>query len=221
MFLEQVMESITDAYCAIDADWRYVFMNRAGYTLLNRDPADSLVGKVIWDEMEIAPEFAAAYRRARAEQVPVEITGYHAPWDRWIYNRVLPTAGGLSIFARDVTKDRRQDRLVQRRRRRDAAVVAPTGTAEGVRAALEALVAGWPLTGVRLVGVDGSPEIVVGDVGRRVGPAGGPGGVRHPGGHRRGLRRGGPRPGGPRHDAAHRPAAGRRAVHQARRRRGC
>ena len=32
------MESITDAYCAIDADWRYVYMNRAGYTLLNREP---------------------------------------------------------------------------------------------------------------------------------------------------------------------------------------
>ena len=69
MFLEQVMESITDAYCAIDADWRYVFMNRAGYALLNRDPADTLVGKVIWDELEIAPEFEEAYRRARDEQV--------------------------------------------------------------------------------------------------------------------------------------------------------
>ena len=164
LFLEQVMESITDAYCAIDADWRYVFMNRAGYALLNRDPADSVVGKVIWDEMEIEPEFAAAYRRARTEQVPVEITGYHAPWDRWIYNRVLPAAGGLSIFARDVTEDLRQARLVRVGRDVAAAVVAPTGTADGVRAALEGLVAGWPLAGVRLVGVDGGPEVVVGDV---------------------------------------------------------
>ncbi len=106
------MESISDAYCAIDVDWRYVYMNRAGYTLLNRDPADSLVGKVIWDEFDIAPEFEAAYRRARDEQVPVEVVGYHAPWDRWIHNRVLPTAGGLSIFARDVTEERRQARLV-------------------------------------------------------------------------------------------------------------
>ena len=164
LFLEQVMESISDAYFAIDADWRYVFVNRAGYTLLNRDPADSLVGKVVWDEFEVTPEFAAAYRRARAEQVPVEVTGYYAPWDRWIYNRVLPTAGGLSMFARDVTRDRRQDRLVSVGRDLVTAVVAPTGTAEGLRRALEALVTGWPLAGVRLVGVDGEPEIFVGDV---------------------------------------------------------
>ena len=106
------MESISDAYCAIDADWRYVYMNRAGYALLNREPADSVVGKVIWDEMDITPEFEAAYRRARDEQVPVEVTGYYAPWDRWIHNRVLPTAGGLSIFARDATEERRRGRLV-------------------------------------------------------------------------------------------------------------
>jgi signal transduction histidine kinase len=164
MFLEQVMESIPDAYCAIGADWRYVFMNQAGYALLNRDPADSLVGKVIWDELEIAPEFAAAYRRARTEQVPVEITGYHAPWDRWIYNRVLPTAGGLSIFARDVTEERRQARLISVGRDLVAAVIAPTETVDGLREALEALVAGWPLTGVRLRSVDGRSEVVVGDV---------------------------------------------------------
>jgi len=164
LFLEQVMESISDAYCAIDADWRYVFMNRAGYQLLNRDPADSVVGKVIWDELEVTPEFAAAYRRARAEQVPVEITDYHAPWDRWIYNRVLPTAGGLSIFARDVTEERRQARLVRVGRDVAAAVVAPTSTAKGVRTALEGLVAGWPLAGVGLVGADGGPEIAVGDL---------------------------------------------------------
>jgi PAS domain-containing protein len=91
------MESITEAYRAIDADWRYVYMNRAGYTLLNREPADSVVGKVIWQEMDITPEFEAAYRRARDEQVLVEVVGYYPPWDRWIHNRVLPTAGGLLV----------------------------------------------------------------------------------------------------------------------------
>jgi PAS domain-containing protein len=164
LFLEQVMESITEAYCAIGADWRYVFMNRAGYALLNRDPADSVVGKVIWDEMEIAPEFAEAYRRARAEQVTIEITGYHAPWDRWIYNRVLPTAGGLSIFARDVTDERRQARLISVGGDLVRAVVAPTETADGLRSALEALVAGWPLTGVRLTSLDGRSDVFAGDV---------------------------------------------------------
>jgi signal transduction histidine kinase len=165
LFLEQVMESISDAYCAIDADWRYVYMNRAGYTLLNRDPAESVVGRVIWDEMDITPEFEAAYRRARDEQVPVEVTGYYGPWDRWIHNRVLPTAGGLSIFARDVTEERRQARLVGVGRDVVTAVTGPVAVADAVRAALEALVSGWPITGARLVSLDGALTVLAGDVG--------------------------------------------------------
>jgi signal transduction histidine kinase len=165
LFLEQVMESISDAYCAIDADWRYVYMNRAGYTLLNRDPADSVVGTVIWDEMDITPEFEAAYRRARDEQVPVEVVGYYAPWDRWIHNRVLPTAGGLSIFARDATEERRRGRLVGVGRDVVNAVTGPFERADALRTALGALVAGWPIAGARLVDADGAVQAEAGDVG--------------------------------------------------------
>ena len=162
------MESISDAYCAIDADWRYVYMNRVGYTLLNREPADSVVGKVIWEEMDITPEFETAYRRARDEQVPVEVVGYYAPWDRWIHNRVLPTAGGLSIFARDATEERRRGRLVGVGSDVTAAVTGPAELADAVRAALEALVAGWPITGARLCDTRRCGGGVAGDVG---GPA--------------------------------------------------
>jgi signal transduction histidine kinase len=165
LFLEQVMESISDAYCALDADWRYVYMNRAGYTLLNREPADSVVGKVIWEEMDITPEFETAYRRARDEQVPVEVVGFYPPWDRWIHNRVLPTAGGLSIFARDATEERRRGRLVGVGSDVVAAVAGPAGLADALRSALEALVVGWPITGARLVGVAGAVQVVAGDVG--------------------------------------------------------
>jgi signal transduction histidine kinase len=165
LFLEQVMESISDAYCALDADWRYVYMNRAGYTLLNREPADSVVGKVIWEEMDITPEFETAYRRARDEQVPVEVVSFYAPWDRWIHNRVLPTAGGLSIFARDATEERRRGRLGGVGGDVVAAVAGPARLVDALRAALEALVVGWPITGARLVGADGAVEVVAGDVG--------------------------------------------------------
>jgi signal transduction histidine kinase len=165
LFLEQVMESISDAYCAIDADWRYVYLNRAGYALLNRDPADSVVGTVIWDEMDITPEFEAAYRRAREDQVPVELVGYYAPWDRWIHNRVLPTAGGLSIFARDVTEERRRGLLVGVGRDVVTAVTGPAGLADALRAALEALVSGWPIAGARILDPHGAVQAEAGDVG--------------------------------------------------------
>jgi len=148
-----------------------VYMNRAGYTLLNREPVDSVVGKVIWEEMDITPEFEAAYRRARDEQVPVEVVGYYPPWDRWIHNRVLPTAGGLSIFARDATEERRRGRLAGVGRDVLTAVTGPVELADALRAALIALVAGWPIAGARLVDTHGAVQAeagAVGGTGRRV-----------------------------------------------------
>jgi PAS domain S-box-containing protein len=173
-FLEQVMETISDCYCAIDSEWRYVYMNRAGYQLLRRDPADSVVGGVIWEEFDIAPDFAAAYHRARDEQVEVEITGYAPAWDVWIYNRILPTAGGLSIFARDVSDemrksaaDRRHERqrLTARALSRAIAAGGRDDDATVLTKAVAAVVESWPVHGLRVTWPGGSVE-----AGTMVGP---------------------------------------------------
>jgi PAS domain S-box-containing protein len=166
IFLEQVMETISDGYTALDSDWRYVYVNRAAYTLLHRDPADSLIGKRLWDEFDIAPEFAAAYHRARDEGVEVEVTGYHEPWDTWIYNRILPTAGGLSIFGRNVTEPMRvrdelsrQARLVRSGRALSHAIAA--GGADDpavIRRAAEAIVESWPVRGMRVTWPGGTVD---------------------------------------------------------------
>ncbi len=105
LYLEQVMEMISDGYLAVDEDWRFVFANRAAYALLRHDPADGLVGRRLWEVLDAPPELAAACHRARDARAEVEVTTYHQPWDAWIHHRLLPTAGGLSIFARDVTAD--------------------------------------------------------------------------------------------------------------------
>lgn len=104
-FLEQTLETIPEAYVAVDRDWRFVHVSRAAYHLLRRDPTRPLVGKVMWEEFDVAPEFATAYRRAMERRVPVEVRAHFAPWDVWMENRILPTGSGLSIFARDVTDD--------------------------------------------------------------------------------------------------------------------
>jgi PAS domain S-box-containing protein len=166
IFLEQVMETISDGYTAVDAEWRYVYVNRAAYTLLHRDPADSLVGKRLWDEFDIAPEFAAAYHRARDEGVEVEVTGYYEPWRTWIHNRILPTAGGLSIFGRNVTEQVRvRDEAAQHARSARSARALSFAIAAGgtddltvMRSAAAAIVESWPVRGMRVVWPGGAVD---------------------------------------------------------------
>ncbi len=176
VFLEQTMEILSDAYCALDEQWRYVYMNSAGYRLLERDPAESVIGKVIWDEFHVAPEFEAAYRRARAEQVQVQVSGYYAPWDKWIENRIFPTASGLSIFARDVTEEmklaqdsRERGRLIESGRAIVEALIDEADLERALHTALTRLVADWRLDGVaiRVPASAKSPglDLTVGDSG--------------------------------------------------------
>src|ERR687894_612440 len=52
-----ILESITDAFIALDREWRYTYKNKAAGEIIRaagRDPGD-LLGKVVWEEF---PEFA-------------------------------------------------------------------------------------------------------------------------------------------------------------------
>ncbi len=170
VFLEQVMETIAEAYWAIDADWRYVFVNRPGYALLDRDPSDVVLGLGVWEVSRVDPELREAYLQARADQVPVEVSVHHPGLDRWHLHRVLPTAGGLSVFARDVTVERRADERASREtwmaefgHQMVGAVTSTPVLPDAVEAALRLLVTEWTVDGVRVTG-PGDLDVTVGQI---------------------------------------------------------
>jgi diguanylate cyclase (GGDEF)-like protein/PAS domain S-box-containing protein len=115
---QDVFERITDAYVALDRDWRYTFVNAKAGQLLLRDPAQ-LIGKNIWEEFPRAVDlpFAHAYRRAMATQTPVFLEDYFPILDRWFENRIYPSPDGLTVYLNDIT-DRitAEERLRQQRR---------------------------------------------------------------------------------------------------------
>ena len=111
--LTRVLEATSDAFVALDANWRYTYVNERAGKLFNRDPA-SLIGKHIWTEFPegIGESFQREYERAVAEGTPRQIEAYYPPYDRWFENRIYPYAGGLAIFFQDVTERRTaEDRL--------------------------------------------------------------------------------------------------------------
>ncbi len=105
-----ILESITDAFCALDKDWRFVYVNRQAEVLLGRTGED-LLGKNHWEEYAdtLGTEVERHYRRAVAEQVTVSFENYYPPHDRWYDLNAYPSADGLSIYFRDVTVRRRQE----------------------------------------------------------------------------------------------------------------
>jgi PAS domain S-box-containing protein len=105
--LTRVLEATSDAFVALDSEWRYTYVNAHAGRMFGRDPA-SLIGKHIWTEFPegVGQPFQLEYERAVAEGTPRQIEAFYPPYGRWFENRIFPYAGGLAIFFQDVTERR-------------------------------------------------------------------------------------------------------------------
>ncbi len=106
--LSSFLERISDGFVALDANWKYTYVNRSAAAAFGRTP-EGMVGKHIWTEFPegVGQKFQNAYERAFRDQVPLQIEEYYPPYDRWFENRIYPSPDGLSIFFTDVTDRKR------------------------------------------------------------------------------------------------------------------
>ncbi|MBD1871532.1 PAS domain S-box protein [Cyanobacteria bacterium FACHB-471] len=102
--LENILERITDAFVALDPEWRYTYVNQRAGHIFNRDPKE-LVGKNIWEEFPkgIGQKLSHAYYQAVTEQRIVQLEEYYPIWDKWFESRIYPSREGLLIFFQDIT----------------------------------------------------------------------------------------------------------------------
>ncbi len=119
VLLSQAFERVTDAFVALDRDWRYTYVNARAGEIFGRKPED-LIGKHIWTEFPegVGQPFHRAYERALAEQKPVRFEDYYPPYDRWFENIVYPSPDGLSIYFHDITERKRAEQALRDSERR-------------------------------------------------------------------------------------------------------
>jgi signal transduction histidine kinase/CheY-like chemotaxis protein len=105
--LTRTLESLTDGFQYIDADWRYGYVNPATKrTWLGQGVGNDVIGCHIFEAFPEArdTEFGHALVRAMTERVPVEVESFYPPFQRWYAARYFPTPeGGVSIFTQDIT----------------------------------------------------------------------------------------------------------------------
>ncbi|AHG88753.1 PAS sensor protein [Gemmatirosa kalamazoonensis] len=104
-----VIEGMSDAFLALDAEWRITYANRE-VARLNGVTSAQLVGRVHWDVWPetVGSEVERQYRRVVAERVPVQFEHYYEDADVWHDIRAYPADdGGLAVFYRDVSAQKR------------------------------------------------------------------------------------------------------------------
>ncbi len=124
-----IVESITDAFFALNHQWQFTYINGQAAQLLHRN-SEQLLGHNFWHEFPeyVDSIFFEQYHKAVREQVAVEFERFCPRWNRWYELRAYPYLDGLCVYLRDIS-DRKQAEAVLVERSRQTALGAAVGLA--------------------------------------------------------------------------------------------
>jgi PAS domain S-box-containing protein len=102
-----VLERITDAFYALDRDWRFTYLNEAAERILGYTRQE-LLGQNFWEAFPPAVETKLYddYHRALAGGAPAALELFYPPTARWFEGQIYPSPNGLSVFFHDITERR-------------------------------------------------------------------------------------------------------------------
>ena len=112
--LLDILESMSDAFVALDRNWCYTHMNKKAAKLFDRN-AEDIIGKHIWTEFPegIGQPFHLNYEKVMNEKVFIQMEEYYPFYDKWFENRINPTEGGIAIFFTDITERKRAEKQLK------------------------------------------------------------------------------------------------------------
>ncbi|WP_275559175.1 SpoIIE family protein phosphatase [Streptomyces sp. 5-6(2022)] len=111
--VSQALWHMSDAFFAVDSDWRVTFVNGEAERLLGA--SRTTLGRTLWDAFarlrvdDAEPDLRSRYRRAAESGTPV---GFEVRWptdQRWYSMRLVPVPNGLTVYAADITASRARE----------------------------------------------------------------------------------------------------------------
>lgn len=114
--ISDILESITDAFYAVSADWRLTYINNRCEQWW-QGSREELVGRVLWD---MFPNYEAAqgyqeHIRAMNERKSVQFETFSSTLGAWVEVSIYPSAeGGLSVYFRDISERKQLEELLAR-----------------------------------------------------------------------------------------------------------
>ena len=102
--INNILESITEAFFALDQNWRFIYLNQRAEQFLQRS-RQGVLGQNLWYEFPevLGTQISKELRRAMVERANLTFEEYMAHSDSWCEFHVYPTQEGLAVYFQDVT----------------------------------------------------------------------------------------------------------------------
>lgn len=99
-----LLESITDAFYALDREFRFTYLNQRALSHFGQ-PREALLGKILWEVFPATKGtvFQQEYELALREQRSVSFEATSLVSGQWVEVRAYPTPQGLAAYFRDIT----------------------------------------------------------------------------------------------------------------------
>jgi len=111
----RILESIGDAFYALDADFRFTYVNRKAEQLWGKQ-REELLGRTLWDEFPqaVGSEGGEMHRNVMRELRPVQFETRSPILGTWLDVSLYPdTNGGLACYFRDISERKRSEEAVR------------------------------------------------------------------------------------------------------------
>jgi PAS domain S-box-containing protein len=114
-----ILESISDAFFAVDHEWRFTYVNRKAEELWGRS-REEFLRKDLREEFPQAEgsESFGQLRRAMEAGVVTEFETTSPVLGTWVAGRAYPSQEGLSVYCRDVSERKRAEDELRRSEQR-------------------------------------------------------------------------------------------------------
>ncbi len=103
--LADTLENLDEAFISVDRNWRLTYVNAPAEQSLGRKRAE-LLGRLLWDAVPATMNspFTSLYHQAMAGNETLSAEAFLPVHQAWMKVKIYPSAQGLSIFYRDVTR---------------------------------------------------------------------------------------------------------------------
>ena len=109
-----ILESIADAFYAVDKNWMVTYWNKEAENLLLRN-RNEMIGKNLWKAYPklVGSDLYRHYLKVAKESQMQQFVMFYEPVKRWFDISVYPSSNGISVYFKDVTEHKESEIRLQ------------------------------------------------------------------------------------------------------------